>query len=158
HLHLMATGGGLSCDAQGRVDERPVWKSCRPGFFLPVRVLSRLFRGKFLAGLSAAREEGKLHTAGACAGLACPRAWAKWLMEQRRQDWVVYSQPPSAGAEVVLKYLARYTYRVALSNSRLRHVSAEEVTFSYKDYRHGGKSKELTLGTQEFVRRFLQHI
>jgi hypothetical protein len=86
HLHLMATGGGLSCDAQGRIDERPVWKGCPPGFFLPVRVLGRLFRGKFLAGLSAAWREGKLHTAGACAGLACLRGWSGWLGEQRRRD------------------------------------------------------------------------
>src|SRR5262249_53705436 len=82
----------------------------------------------------------------------------KWLWQQRRQDWVVYSQPPSAGAEVVLKYLARYTYRVALSNKRLLHVSEEEVTLSYQDYRQRGKSKELTLSTEEFVRRFLQHV
>ena len=157
HLHLMASGGGLSCNARGEIDEQPLWKSCRPGFFLPVRVLSRRFRGKFLAGLNAAWQEGKLHTAD-CAGLVCPRAWGKWLSEQRRQDWVVYSQPPSAGAEVVLKYLARYTYRVAISNSRLLHASAEEVTFSYKDYRHGGQSKELTLSTAEFARRFLQHV
>jgi hypothetical protein len=158
HLHLMATGGGLSCNARGQMDEQPVWKSCRPGFFLPVRVLSRLFRGKFLAGLCRAREQGKLHLVGGYARLSCTRAWGKWLFEQRGQDWVVYSQPPCAGAEVVLKYLARYTYRVALSNSRLLHVSDEEVTFSYKDYRQGGKSKELTLRRAEFVRRFLQHI
>jgi hypothetical protein len=107
HLHLMATGGGLSCDARGVVDAQPAWKSCRPGFLLPVRVLSRLFRGKFLAGLSAAHEQGKLLLAGGCAARACPRAWSRWLAEQRSQDWVVYSQPPSAGAEVVLKYLAR---------------------------------------------------
>jgi hypothetical protein len=158
HLHLMATGGGLSCNDRGEIDEQPVWRSCRPGFFLPVRVLSRLFRGKFLAGLSAAWQEGKLYLAGGCAALACVRAWSGWLSEQREQDWVVYSQPPSAGAEVVLAYLARYTYRVALSNSRLLHVGDEEVTFSYKDYRQRGKCKELTLSTQEFVRRFLQHI
>ena len=97
HLHVMATGGGLSCDARGRPDERPVWRGCRPGFFLPVRVLSRLFRGKFLAGLSAAWQEGKLRLAGGCAGLACPGAWGEWLQEQRARDWVVYSQPPSAG-------------------------------------------------------------
>jgi hypothetical protein len=158
HLHLMATGGGLSCNARGEVDEQPLWKSCRPGFFLPVRVLSRLFRGKFLAGLCAAREEGKLRLAGGCAGLACPLVWSGWLFEQRSQDWVVYSQPPSAAAEVVLKYLARYTYRVALSNSRLLHVSDQEVTFSYKDYRQRGQSKEMTLSIAEFARRFLQHV
>jgi hypothetical protein len=158
HLHLMATGGGLSCAARGVLGAPPVWKSCRPGFFLPVRVLSRLFRGKFLAGLSAAHEQGKLRRAGSGAAEACPRAWSRWLAQQRSQDWVVYSQPPSAGAEVVLKYLARYTYRVALSNSRLVRVSDEEVTFTYKDYRQRGQSKELTLSVAEFARRFLQHI
>jgi hypothetical protein len=158
HLHLMASGGGLSCNARGEVDEQPQWKSCRPGFFLPVRVLSALFRGKFLAGLSEAWQHGQLHLAGGCAGLACPLAWGQWLGQRRQQDWVVYSQPPTAGAEVVLKYLARYTYRVAMSNSRLVHVSAEEVTFTYKDYRHEGKEREMTLDTTEFARRFLQHV
>jgi Putative transposase/Transposase zinc-binding domain len=158
HLHLMATGGGLSCNVRGEVDEQPVWKSCHPGFFLPVRVLSRLFRGKFLAGLDLAWQQGTLRLAGECPELACPRAWSMWLAQQRDQDWVVYSQPPSAGAAVVLKYLARYTYRVALSNSRLLHVSDSEVTFRYKDYRQHGKSKAMTLTLEAFARRFLQHI
>jgi hypothetical protein len=158
HLHVMATGGGLSCNRQGEVDESPVWKGCRPGFFLPVRVLSALFRGKFLAGLSEAKDQGKLHPGGASAALSCPVAWSLWLARQRNLDWVVYSQPPSAGAEVVLKYLARYTYRVAISNSRLLHVSEQEVTFSYKDYRHEGRQREMTLSIQEFARRFLQHV
>jgi Putative transposase/Transposase zinc-binding domain len=158
HLHIMATGGGLSCNGSGEIDERPVWRSCRPGFFLPVRVLSALFRGKFLAGLSEARQQGKLHPGGAGAALRCPAAWSAWLARQREADWVVYSQPPSAGAEVVLKYLARYTYRVAISNSRLLSASDEEVTFSYKDYRQKGKQREMTLSVEEFARRFLQHI
>jgi hypothetical protein len=158
HLHIMATGGGLSCNSRGEIDAEPVWKSSRPGFFLPVRVLSRLFRGKFLAGLSEAHKQGKLHLAGACAALACLAAWSSWLAALRSQDWVVHSKPPTAGAEVVLKYLARYTYRVAMSNSRLVHVSEEEVSFSYKDYRQDGKSREMTLSIAEFARRFLQHI
>jgi hypothetical protein len=158
HLHVMATGGGLSCNSSGAIDERPVWKSCRPGFFLPVRVLSALFRGKFLAGLIEAKEQGKLHPGGATAALSCPATWSRWLARQRKVDWVVYSQPPSAGAEVVLKYLARYTYRVAISNSRLLHASDEGVTFSYKDYRQKGKQREMTLSVEEFARRFLQHI
>jgi hypothetical protein len=158
HLHIMASGGGLSCDARGRLDENPVWKGCRPGFFLPVRVLSRLFRSKFLAGLSAAYEQGELRPSGALAALACPRAWAAWLRQARAQDWVVYSKPPSAGAEVVLKYLARYTYRVALSNSRLVSVSEQEVSFTYKDYRRDNQVKEMTLPLGEFARRFLQHV
>jgi hypothetical protein len=158
HLHVMATGGGLSCNGHGEIDERPQWKGCRPGFFPPVRVLSALFRGKFLAGLSEAAEQGKLHPGGPSAALSCPAAWAAWLGRQRRLDWVVYSQPPSAGAEVVLKYLARYTYRVAISNGRLLGVSEEEVTFGYKDYRHGGKQREMTLSAEGFARRFLQHV
>src|SRR5262249_60197784 len=97
--------------------------------FLPVRVLSVLFKGKFLAGMGQAKEQGKLRLGGANQSLNDPAAWSSWLAEQRGRDWVVYSQPPSAGAEVVLAYLARYTYRVAISNGRLLHVSDEEVTF-----------------------------
>jgi hypothetical protein len=158
HLHVMASGGGLSCNRRGEIDESAVWKSCRPGFFLPVRVLSALFRGKFLAGLSQAREQGKLRLGGASAALACPAAWSAWLARQRKLDWVVYSKPPCAGPEVVLKYLARYTYRVAISNGRLLHASDEEVTFSYKDYRREGKERQMTLSVGEFTRRFLQHV
>jgi hypothetical protein len=158
HLHVMATGGGLSCNRKGELDDQPVWKSCRPGFFLPVRVLSALFRGKFLAGLSEAWQQGKLHLSSQQQALSCPRAWAAWLRQTRLQDWVVYSKPPTAGAEVVLKYLARYTYRVAMSNSRLSHASETEVSFTYKDYRQQGKSKEMTVSLDEFARRFLQHV
>jgi hypothetical protein len=158
HLHVMATGGGLSCNARGRIDEQPVWRSCRPGFFLPVRLLSALFRGKFLAGLNEAYRRGQVRLAGAQAGLASPQAWAAWLRPLRSQSWVVYSKPPTAGAEVVLKYLARYTYRVAISNRRLVRVNAEEVTFTHKDYRRGGKSRQTTLSVGAFARRFLQHV
>ena len=158
HLHVLATGGGLSCNRRGEIDLEPTWKSCRRGFFLPVRVLSALFRGKFLAALSEARGQGKLLLVGACAALACPVAWSAWLAQRRSQDWVVYSQPPTAGAEVVLKYLARYTYRVAISNSRLLSLSDEEVTFSYKDYRQEGKQRQMTLSVEEFARRFLRHV
>jgi hypothetical protein len=158
HLHVMATGGGLSCDRAGRLDARPCWRGCRPGFFLPVRPLSRLFRGKYLAGLQAAYERGKLRLTGRQAFLAEAPAWARWLGELREHDWVVYSQPPCAGPAAVLKYLARYTYRVALSNRRLARVTDEAVTFSYKDYRQRGKVKEMTLPGAEFARRFLQHV
>lgn len=150
HAHVLATGGGLSCDRRGEVDERPCWRSCRPGFFLPVRVLSRLFRGKFLAGLRAAL--------GPSAGAADAEALSSWLAASYGQEWVVYSQPPAAGAEVVLKYLARYVHRVAISNSRLVAVTAGAVTFAYKDYRQGGREKELTLSGEEFARRFVQHV
>jgi Putative transposase/Transposase zinc-binding domain len=152
HLHVLATGGGLSCDRRGAVDAAPRWRSARPGFFLPVRVLGRLFRGKFLAGLAQAHGRGELLLRP---GLA---PWRALLAELSGQDWVVYSQPPCAGAEVVLKYLARYVHRVALSNSRLLRVTEEEVTFRWKDYRRHGRQKEMTLGTEEFVRRFLQHV
>jgi hypothetical protein len=155
HLHLLATGGGLSCDRTGRLDDDPCWRSCRPGFFLPVRVLSRLFRGKFLAGLRRAHADGRLRLPKE---LAQPQAWSALLTALTNQDWVVYSQPPCAGPEVVLKYLARYVYRVAISNSRLVGVSDAGVTFGYKDYREKGKSKELTLSGEEFSRRFLQHV
>src|SRR5262245_6484054 len=144
HLHALATGGGLSCNRSGEVDDQPVWRSCRPGFFLPVRVLSVLFRGKFLAGLDEARRQGKLHLGGATGELASPAAWTRWLARQYEADWVVYSQPPCAGAEVVLKYLARYTHRVAISNSRLLAVSEQEVTFWYKDYRRQGQQRQMT--------------
>jgi hypothetical protein len=155
HLHVLATGGGLSCDRRGEVDAQPCWRSARPGFFLPVRPLGRLFRGKFLAGLRQA------HAAG---GLQLPAGWAEpgrfdaALRALWGRDRVVYSQPPCAGAEVVLLYLARYTYRVALSDRRLVRVTAEGVTFTWKDYRRHGRERELTLPLAELARRFLQHV
>ena len=151
HVDRVVPGGGPSPDGAR-------WIGSRPGFFRPVRVLSRVSRGKFLAGLRRARTEGKLRFAGSVADLADERAWAQWLAERYREDWVVYSQPPCAGAEVVLKYLARYTHRVALSNSRLVRVTEEEVTFTYKDYRQEGQTREMTLDVEEFARRFLQHV
>ena len=155
HLHVLATGGGLSCDRTGQIDEKPCWRTCRPGFFLPVRVLSRLFRGKFLAGLRQAHADGRLRLPQE---LGETGAWSRLLTALAGQDWVVYSQPPCAGPAVVLKYLARYVHRVAIGNSRLVRVGDEGVTFSYKDYRQDGKSKEMTLSGEEFSRRFLQHV
>jgi hypothetical protein len=155
HLHVLATGGGLSCNRQGEIDEAPCWRSARAGFFLPVRPLGALFRGKFLAGLRLAYQQGRLRLPE---GLAEPGAFQALLAALHRQDWVVYSQPPVAGAEVVLKYLARYVHRVAISNGRLLGVSDEGVTFRYKDYRRRGKRKEMTLCLEEFARRFLQHV
>jgi hypothetical protein len=152
HVHVLATGGGLSCNRHGEVDDEPCWRSCRAGFFLPVRVLSRLFRGKFLCGLRAALTQEPLAEAADAAVLS------SWLAALYGQEWVVYSQPPAAGAEVVLKYLARYVHRVAFSNSRVRAVTAETVTFAYKDYRQKGREKELTLSGEEFARRFVQHV
>jgi Putative transposase/Transposase zinc-binding domain len=158
HVHWIVTGGGLSCDAAGVVEERPRWRSCRPGFFLPVRVLGRVFRGKFLAGLREAHAAGRLCLGGVWAARASAAAFAAWLTAQYQQDWVVYSKPPFGGPAQVLKYLARYTHRVAISNRRLVSLSDDAVTFTYKDYARGGKERILTLTAEEFLRRFMQHV
>jgi hypothetical protein len=155
HIHCIATGGGLSCDARGRIAEEPHWLACRPGFFLPVRVLSRLFRGKFLAQLRALVEAGQLRTP---AGLEEAAAFRSWLAEQYEMDWVVYAKEPFGNASVALKYLARYTHRVAISNSRMVAVTEEGVTFRYKDYGADHRQREMTLAGVEFVRRWLQHV
>ena len=156
HLHCLVTGGGLACDRSGRLAERPRWLSCRPGFFLPVRVLSRVFRGKFLALLRQAHERGELVLAGRLAPLSA--VWESWLRPLYGRDWVVYSQPPAAGAEVVLKYLSRYVHRSALANGRLVSLTDEGVSFTWKDYAHGGKERVLTLSGEEFLRRWVQHV
>ena len=158
HVHCVVTGGGLACDVNGRVEEPPRWQSCRPGFFLPVRVLSRLFRGKFLAGLRAAYDRGAVGCHGQLAALANPVAFAAWLTPLYAQDWVVYAKPPFGGPEQVLKYLARYTHRVAISNARLVALDDAGVTFNYKDYADDRRHKHLTLAPFEFIRRFLQHV
>jgi hypothetical protein len=158
HLHCLVTGGGLSCDPSGRVDERPCWRSCRPGFFLPVRLLSRVFRGKFLASLRQAHERGQLSLAGRLAPLAEAAEFAGWLRPLYGRDWVVYSQPPAAGAEVVLKYLSRYVHRSALANGRLVSLTDEAVSFTWKDYARGGKERVLTVSGEEFLRRWVQHV
>jgi Putative transposase/Transposase zinc-binding domain len=155
HLHILASGGGLSCNRHGEIDESPRWLSCRPGFFLPVRPLGRLFRGKFLAGLRQAMADNAVSWPQ---DLRDVKAREKWLKTLAAQEWVIHSQPPWAGAEVVLRYLARYTYRVAMSNQRLLAVTADTVTFRWKDYRDGGKEKVMTLSVEEFARRFLQHV
>ncbi len=158
HVHAVVTGGGLSCRADGQIEESPRWVSCRPGFFLPVRVVSRLFRGKYLAGLQTAYAAGRLQFHGRLTALAEPSAWAAWLAPLYAQDWVVYAKPPFGGPEQVLKYLARYTHRVAISNSRLVALSEEHVTFRYKDYADDHRPKKLTLPVAEFLRRFVQHV
>jgi hypothetical protein len=158
HVHGIVTGGGLSCDRAGVLDPSPRWVSCRPGFFLPVRVLSRLFRGQFLAGLRRAWEAGQLVCAGALAGLAAAGAFGRWLAPLYEREWVVYSKPPFGGPEQVLKYLARYTHRVALSNRRLLALADGVVSFRAKDYAQGGRSQVLRLPAVEFLRRFLQHV
>jgi hypothetical protein len=155
HVHCVVTGGGLSCNARGVVDASPRWVSCRPGFFLPVRVLSRLFRGKFLAGLRALHTQGKLTLPSL---LSAGAAFTAWLSPLYGKDWVVYAKPPFGGPEQVLKYLARYTHRVALSNHRLMKLAEGRVTFRYKDYADGRQEKLLTLSAEEFLRRFVQHV
>jgi hypothetical protein len=158
HVHCVVTGGGLACDLRGQVTQPPRWVACRPGFFLPVRVLSRLFRGKFLAGLRAAHAAGELSCSGKLADLSGADRFAAWLAPLSAQEWVVYAKPPFEGPEVVLKYLARYTHRVALSNSRLVELTDGQVTFRYKDYADEQRSKTLTLDAVTFLRRFLCHV
>jgi hypothetical protein len=158
HAHCVVTGGGLACDVNGRAEEPPRWVACRPGFFLPVRVLSRLFRGKFLAGLRAVYAAGQVGCHGRLAALATPAAFAAWLAPLYGQEWVVYAKPPFGGPAQVLKYLARYTHRVAISNSRLVALDDNQVTFRYKDYAGGRRPKTMVLAAHEFIRRFLQHV
>ena len=158
HVHCVVTGGGLSCDPRGRIDAAPRWRACRPGFFLPVRVLSRVFRGKFLDGLNRLFEQGRLLLPGRWQALSEARTPAAWWKTLYATDWVVYSKPPFGGPEQVLKYLACYTHRVALSNSRLESLEDGRVTFRYRDYADGGRTQRLTLDAVEFLRRFVQHV
>jgi hypothetical protein len=152
HVHMIVPGGGISLDGNE-------WVSCRPGFFLPVRVLSRLFRRLFLEKLVAACEADRLHFFGDHAPLADPQAFAAYLAPLRRSEWVVYSKRPFGGPEAVLAYLSRYTHRVAIANSRLTALDHNGVTFKWKDYRTEGRNrfKVMTLTTHEFIRRFLIH-
>jgi hypothetical protein len=133
------------------------WIACRPGFFLPVRVLSRLFRRLFLQGLQKAFDAGKLRFFGDLADLAEAAAFTVRLDELRRINWVVYAKPPFGSPEQVLSYLGRYTHRVAIANSRLIALTDGKVTFTCKDYREDGKTKAMTLDADEFIRRFLLH-
>ena len=153
HVHCIVPGGGLSPDGQR-------WISCRKGFFLPVRVLSRLFRRLFLDRLAAAHAEHRLAFFGELAGLSDRRAFTARLSPLRRAEWVVYAKRPFAGPESVLAYLARYTHRVAISNSRLVSLDDRGVTFRWKDYRADGKARQklMTIEPGEFIRRFLIHV
>ena len=151
HIHCVVPGGGLSLDGQR-------WVACRPGFFLPVRVLSRLFRRLFLEHLQDAFETGKLRFFGKLAGLADPITFSAHLAGLRRIEWVVYAKPPFGGPEQVLAYLGRYTHRVAIANSRLVGLDQGQVSFRWKDYRHHDKPKLMTLTADEFIRRFLLHV
>jgi Putative transposase/Transposase zinc-binding domain len=151
HVHCVVPGGGLSPDGSR-------WVACRPGFFLPVRVLSTVFRGKFLALLRNAFDQGKLSFHGKQRVLADAGAFQRLLAASVQTEWVVYAKPPLGGPEQVLKYLARYTHRVAISNRRLVAMEDGEVKFHWKDYAHGGVQKTMTLKATEFIRRFLLHI
>ena len=150
HVHCVVPAGGLAEDGR-------TWRPCRSGFFLPVRVLSRLFRGKFTAGLSDAFGDESLELHGALARYGSRAAFARYLRAARRTEWVVYAKPPFDGPKRVLEYLARYTHRVAISNHRLLHVDDQSVRFRYKDYR-GCRARTLTLPLHEFARRFLLHV
>jgi len=149
HVHCVVPAGGLGEDG--------AWRACRPGFFLPVRVLSRLFRGKFVAELREAFREERLELHGRLTPYRSPAAFERLLHEACRTEWVVYAKPPFERPEHVLEYLARYTHRIAISNHRLLHVDEETVTFRFKDYR-SRRARSLTLPLPEFCRRFLLHV
>lgn len=153
HVHMIVPGGGLSLEGTR-------WVPCRPGFFLHVRVLSRLFRRLFLEGMRDLHRAGQLAFFGDLAELARADTFTAWLAPFRKTEWVVYAKPPFAGPEAVLAYLSRYTHRVAISNARLVSADAQTVAFRWKDYRikSGDRQKVMRLATPEFIRRFLIHV
>ena len=153
HVHMIVPGGGLSPDGTR-------WVSSKPGFFLHVRVLSRLFRRLFIEGLLALHRAADLAFFGDLTGLSEPQAFAAYLAPLRKTEWIVYSKPPFGGPEAVLAYLSRYTHRVAISNSRIVNANANTVAFRWKDYRikNGDKQNIMRLSTSEFIRRFLIHV
>lgn len=151
HVHCVVPGGGLSPDGER-------WIGCPSNFFLPVRVLSRLFRGKFIARLEKARASGDLRFAGATSGLEGDVGWRRFIRELRGHEWVVYSKPPFGSPDQVLKYLARYTHRVAISNHRLAAIDGANVSFRYRDSARGDHARTMVLPGVEFLRRFLLHV
>ena len=151
HLHCVVPGGGPSPDGQR-------WISCRPDFFLPVRVLSRLFRRLFLESLQKAFDSGKLQFFGALEPLRERLAFVRHLARAKTSEWVVYAKRPFAGPQQVLDYVGRYTHRVAISNNRLLDIENDQVRFQWKDYRNGDPVKTMTLSADEFIRRFLLHV
>jgi hypothetical protein len=151
HVHCVLAAGGLAPDHSR-------WISSRRSFFLPINVLSRVFRGKFVAGLKTAFHAGALQFHGHLLPLAEPRAFASWLRVLFRHDWVVYSKRPFGGPEHVLRYLGAYTHRVAISNRRLVALAEGNVTFRSRDSAHGNKTRLMTLLVDEFLRRFLLHL
>jgi hypothetical protein len=151
HVHCVIPAGGLSLD-------HTHWVKSRDRFFLPIHVLRRVFRGKFVAALRQAFQEGQLNFHGNLTCLAQPKTFAAWLRPLFRKDWVVYSKPPFGGPEYVLQYLGRYTHRVAISNHRLVSFTEGKVTFRWRDSAHNNEQKLMTLSLDEFLRRFLLHV
>jgi|SRR5271157_2241619 len=151
HVHCVISAGGLSLD-------HTHWVRSQKRFFLPLKVLSRVFRGKFVDALKQAFHRGRLHFHGTLAPLAQPKTFAAWLRPLFRKDWVVYAKPPFGGPAYVLQYLGRYTHRVAISNHRLVSFTGEKVTFRWRDSAHNNEQKLLTLSLDEFLRRFLLHL
>jgi hypothetical protein len=151
HVHCVVPAGGLSPDQQR-------WIRSSPRFFLPVKVLSRVFRGKFVAGLQRAFRHKQLAFYGTCLPLGDEQAFATFLRTLFRQDWIVYAKRPFGGPQHVLHYLARYTHRVAISNHRIVDVTDTQVTFRWKDYAHHNQQRTMTLAHEEFLRRFLEHV
>jgi hypothetical protein len=151
HVHCVLPAGGLSLD-------HAHWVKSRDCFFLPIHVLRRVFRGKFVAALRQAFQEGQLNFHGNLTGLAQLKTFAAWLRPLFRKDWVVYSKPPFGGPEYVLQYLGRYTHRVAISNHRLVSLTEGKVTFRWRDSAHNNEQKLMTLSLDEFLRRFLLHV
>jgi hypothetical protein len=151
HVHCVVPGGGLALDGSS-------WVAASPRFFLPIRILSRVFRGKFIAGLKQLLAQNKLEFHGSLHPLSDPERFLQFLRQLYTNQWVVYAKPPFGGAEHVLHYLSRYTHRVAISNHRLVAFKEGRVSFRWKDYAHGGKQKVMTLSSDEFLRRFLLHV
>ena len=153
HVHGIVPGGGLSLDGKQ-------WRSCKKGFFLPVRVLSRLFRRLYLTRLEEAYQQGKLQFFGESQKLVAEQQFNAWLNKHRKMEWVVYAKRPFAGPDAVLKYLARYTHRVAIANSRLVSMDESTVSFHWKNYRSKSQQRQRTMqmGLDEFIRRFLLHV
>lgn len=149
HIHCLVPGGALSPDGR--------WLSCRPRFFLPIHVLSRLFRRLFLERLQAAYADGRLRFSGTLDGLGQAHAFTAAIRQLRRKNWIVYAKPPFGSPEQVLAYLGRYTHRVAIANSRLVSADETSVTFRWRDYRHGNAPRLMSLDPHEFIRRFLLH-
>jgi hypothetical protein len=151
HLHCVVPGGGISLDGSR-------WVACRPGFFLPVRVLSRRFRNLYLRYLEESYAAGKLQFSGQMQQLSDPKSFARYVAPLKSSEWVVYAKPPFGGPDRVLEYLGRYTHRVAISNDRLKELKDGQVSFAYKDYKDEQRHKEMTLSADEFLRRFLLHV